>query len=263
MKTSSRTLAIANLVSLTIVLIVNYLSNSLPLNGKTPGQLSDQYPNLFTPAGLTFSIWGIIYIWLIVLGGFQVAAFFSKRIAAKVEPMLDKIGWLFAYSCLLNIGWLFAWHWEQILVSVAIMANMLYILTQLNQAAGVGASTSSNLEKWLEHIPFGIYQGWITVALIANVTAWLVSIGWLGSGIGAPTWAILMVMVGALLALYIIIRQNNWGHGIAVAWALYGIYLKQTRAESVDAQMVAWVALALMMTILLTLLLRWRKWLAY
>jgi len=26
------------------------------------GDLSDLYPNLFTPAGLTFSIWGLIYL---------------------------------------------------------------------------------------------------------------------------------------------------------------------------------------------------------
>lgn len=35
---------------------MNTLANSLPLNGKTTGQLSDQYPNLFVPVGVTFSI---------------------------------------------------------------------------------------------------------------------------------------------------------------------------------------------------------------
>jgi hypothetical protein len=38
--------------------------NLLPLNNFTTGQLSDKYPNLFVPAGITFSIWGIIYLLL-------------------------------------------------------------------------------------------------------------------------------------------------------------------------------------------------------
>lgn len=263
MKKATRTLAFANLSGLSAVLVVNYLSNSLPLNGKTPGELSDQYANLFTPAGLTFSIWGVIYLSLLVWAGYQVAAFFSEKVAAKVAPMLDKIGWLFAYSCLLNIAWLFAWHWEQLLVSVAVMVNLLYILTQLNRAAGVGVSASSTLEKWLEHLPFGIYQGWITVALIANVTAWLVSLGWSGIGISEPIWAVSMAAIGALLAIYMLFRQLNIGHGLAVSWALYGIYYKRISAIDTSTEMVAWAAIALMALVLLSVALRWRKWLAY
>lgn len=257
MKKTTKTLIFANITSLIAVLVVNFLANSLPLNGRTPGQLSDQYPNLFTPAGVTFSIWGVIYLWLIIWAAFQVTALFNQKMAAKVEPMLEKIGWLFAYSSFLNIAWLFAWHWGQMLVSVVIMANMLYILLQLNRAAGVGNSGVSSFEKWSEHLPFGIYQGWITVALIANITAFLVSIGWTGSG-NEALWAIVMVVVGGLLAVFMLFRQRNLGHGLAVAWALYGIYLKRIAAG--DAAMVAWLSLGLAVSILLLIGLRWRKW---
>ena len=47
-------LAIMNLIGFLGTVVVNGLSNALPLNGKTAGELSDQYPNLFVPAGLTF-----------------------------------------------------------------------------------------------------------------------------------------------------------------------------------------------------------------
>ena len=66
MKASFRTLAIANLLAFIAVLAVNYLANTLPLNGKDTGELSDQYPNLIVPAGITFSIWSVIYAWLAV-----------------------------------------------------------------------------------------------------------------------------------------------------------------------------------------------------
>ena len=59
-------LPILNLLGFLGTVIVNGLANALPLNNKTTGELSDQYPNLFVPAGLTFSIWGIIYILLAI-----------------------------------------------------------------------------------------------------------------------------------------------------------------------------------------------------
>ena len=46
------------------MVITNYLANALPLNGRRTGDISDAYPSLFTPAGITFSIWGVIYLLL-------------------------------------------------------------------------------------------------------------------------------------------------------------------------------------------------------
>ena len=61
-----KTLQILNWVFFMIMVATNYLANALPFNNKTTGQLSDQYPNLFVPAGITFSIWGIIYLLLLL-----------------------------------------------------------------------------------------------------------------------------------------------------------------------------------------------------
>ena len=43
-----------NLLFFAAMIVMNYLANALPLNGKTTGELSDAYPNLFVPAGVTF-----------------------------------------------------------------------------------------------------------------------------------------------------------------------------------------------------------------
>lgn len=55
-------LKIFNLVMFVVMVVMNYLANALPINEKTTGQLSELYPNLFVPAGITFSIWGVIYL---------------------------------------------------------------------------------------------------------------------------------------------------------------------------------------------------------
>ena len=53
------------LLALLAMLTVNALSSILPINGVTPKEVSDRYPNLFVPAPLTFAIWGVIYILVI------------------------------------------------------------------------------------------------------------------------------------------------------------------------------------------------------
>lgn len=263
MKSSTRTLILVNILAFIAVLYVNYLANALPLNGKNTGELSAQYPNLFTPAGLTFSIWGIIYLWLLVLIGFQVAALVSQSVAARVGPIVDKIGWLFVATCVFNVSWMFAWHWEQLALSVIIMLGFLVTLLRLNETIGTGHSKTNGLEKSISHWPMGIYQGWITVATIANIAALLVGNGWHGGGLSEAFWAILMIVVGAAIAIFILFRQNNLGHGLAVSWALYGIYLKRNGAPEADSNLVAMVALAAMALVLAITISRWRSWMAY
>ena len=54
-------LQIGNIIAVIITIIVNGLANLLPIGGKNTAELSDNIPNLFVPAGITFAIWGIIY----------------------------------------------------------------------------------------------------------------------------------------------------------------------------------------------------------
>ncbi|HRI60731.1 MAG TPA: hypothetical protein PK228_13430, partial [Saprospiraceae bacterium] len=251
----------ANILGFAAIVTVNFLSASLPLNGKTPGQLSDQYPNLFVPAGLTFAIWGVIYLVLLAWVLPQVAGLFSQKQLAYAAPGVENVGWFFFLTCILNIAWLFAWHWEQIEISVVVMVCLLTTLIVLNEKIRNGRAKVNDYEKWLAHTAFGLYQGWITVALIANVTALFVASGWQGFGIPESTWAILMIATGACLAVFMVLSRNMIFHGLAVAWALLGIYLK--RSEVGNAEPVAYFAVGGMMLVLAAIAVRWSRWRAY
>lgn len=63
---NKRAKGLAFLVALTFLamITVNALANILPIGGMGTGEVSDSYPNLFAPAGITFSIWGVIYFLL-------------------------------------------------------------------------------------------------------------------------------------------------------------------------------------------------------
>jgi hypothetical protein len=256
---SYTTRVLVNLLAFIAVLTMNYLSNALPLNGKTPGELSDDYPNLFVPAGLTFAIWGVIYAWLTAWMVAQIAGLFNAGIRQKTEPALAKTGGWFALSCALNIAWLFAWHWQFVGLSVLVMVALLWCLVRLNQTAGTGTSALNGLEKWLAHPAYGLYQGWITVALIANVTAFLVASGFTGGGV-PQAWASGMVVIGGGLAVWVVLRTGNIFHGFAVAWALYGIFLKRTAAGDPASETVAWTAAVVLAAVLVSVAFRFKDW---
>tara|TARA_R100000935_G_scaffold58928_1_gene100300 strand:+ start:51389 stop:51550 length:162 start_codon:yes stop_codon:yes gene_type:complete len=49
-------LSILNLLSVILVIAVNYISQAVRINDTTIGELSQRYTNLFTPASYAFAI---------------------------------------------------------------------------------------------------------------------------------------------------------------------------------------------------------------
>ncbi len=204
------TLKIFNLVAFAIMILMNYLANALPLNGKTTGELSGQYPNLFVPAGLTFSIWGVIYLLLLV--------FCIIQFTAQNKTIVNAIGWLFSISCILNSLWIVLWHYEKPGLSLFIILLLLVTLTLINYRLTPFATGISKAA-------FGIYLGWLCIATIANATALLVAINWQGWGLSDEAWAVIMVIAGTIITAMILKNLRNPFAGIAVIWALVGIMI--------------------------------------
>lgn len=235
---------VLNVFLLLGTLVVNYLANALPINGKDTGQLSDQYPNLFTPAGLTFSVWGVIYAGLVAFAVYQALPLFSRRWATEVNPVVAAVGGLFALTCVLNAGWIFAWHYERVGLSVGIMLLFLGTLTLLNLRLRREKPATTWRARWLVDVPFGLYWGWISIATIANVTAWLVNEGWGGFGVSEGFWAVLLIAVGAVVTLVVLRRTHRWAYGVVVLWAFAGIIVKRL-AEWHEARTLVTVGAAL------------------
>jgi hypothetical protein len=201
-----------NLLGFIVMLAINYLANALPINGKTTGQLSELYPNLFTPAGITFSIWGVIY--------FLVLVFVIVQLMTGNQKLVASIGWAFVISSVFNALWIVAWHYERTGLSVLIMLGLLASLIYINQQL-------SGMPFSITKLAFGIYLGWICIATIANVTVLLVSINWGGFGISAEVWTILLIAVGAVVTILTMHRLHNPYLALAVMWAFAGIIIKR------------------------------------
>jgi len=201
-----------NLVFFAGMIVMNYLANALPLNNRTTGELSDSFPNLFVPAGITFSIWGIIYILLLIYTVVQFTG--SNQIA------ISKISLAFGISCILNALWIVTWHYGKLPLSLLVMVCVLISLIYINIAI-------RHLPLGIIKAAFGIYLGWICIATIANVTALLVSYNWVGFGLSQETWTIIMIAIGALIVALTIYRISNPFIGLSVIWAFTGIILKR------------------------------------
>lgn len=217
-----------NIVAFLFMVLINALAGSTTiLAGKSTAQVSDANPTLITPAGYVFSIWGIIYILLLIFVVFQALP------SEKGKSFHRKIDFLFALSCLLNIVWLFLWQFEYLSLSVIIMFLLLATLLAIYLRLEIGKSKAQLREKLAVHLPFSVYLGWITIASIANVAATLVSVNWNGFGINPQTWATLVVIVALAITLLVIATRRDVAYGLVIIWALVGIAMKQIGNQSI------------------------------
>jgi hypothetical protein len=224
-KKQLKILAVFNVLGYIAMITVNALANILPLNGQNTGQLADKYPNLFVPAGLTFSIWGVIYLLLLLFVIYNFIAISGKRHSRT--SFIRKISLLFFVSCLLNAAWIFAWHYQQIVVSVIIMGLLLLTLIFIYSRLEIGQKGIVTAERYMAHLPFSIYLGWISIATIANVTALLVDSGWGRWGLNDEFWTILMMFIGTALAVLMAFLKKDIYYGLVIMWALGGILIKR------------------------------------
>ena len=216
------------LVTATFVLmvLVNGLANALPLNGRQTGEVSDAYPNLFAPAGLTFAIWGLIYALLALHVLYQWGLFHQS--GRHHSALLGKVGLLFSLSSLANTAWVFAWHYDLIGLSTLLIISILVFLTLINRT--LGAMSLTRRERLLVQVPFSIYFGWITVATVANITVWLVSINWSGFGLAESLWAVAIIAIAAAIGTFTMLKNRDVAYGLVLIWAFIGILTKHTSA---------------------------------
>lgn len=215
-----KTLQIANGIALVSTIFINYLSNTGAFNGKTIADLSHNYDNFFTPAGYAFSIWGLIYLGLL---GFVI--YTGRGLFKKVNddwPVLE-VGWWFVVTCITNSLWVIAWLYEYTGLSVLIMIVMLIALVKIILNTRMELDVLPLKKYVFDFWPFCFYSGWISVALIADVAAYLTKIEWSGWGISPVTWTIIMMVIAGVINVLIIWKRNMREFALVGVWALVAI----------------------------------------
>jgi len=227
------------------VIAVNALANALPINGVNTGQLSDEIPNLFVPAGLTFSIWGLIYLLLAGYCGAILIQAFRKGGTKAWEPA---DGAILSLNFAANIAWILAWHHRLVGLAMVLMLVIFGTLVWLEErnaarlrAGAFAAGSSSPLARFLLTTPINVYLGWICVATIANATALFVTAGWGGFGLDPRAWTVFVIAAGLSVGLLFIFLRGAVAAPLVIVWALAGIAIKRIGAD-MEYSTVIWVS---------------------
>lgn len=166
------------------------------------------------PAAPAFGIWSVIYAGLVALAAWQALP------AQRTNARLARLDPLLIASLLLNGGWILSiqagWLGFSVVVIVALLAILaaVFVVTVRTPATG-------RVERVLLDGTSGLYLGWVAVATIANITAWLAA-----RGVGEPGVVATAAAVAAMLAAGVVgVALARFGHGrlsvsAAIMWGL-------------------------------------------
>lgn len=223
-KKSGTPLKFFNLLFFAGTLAVNALANILPFNGLTTGEVSDSFRNLFAPAPVTFSIWGLIYLLLGLFVLYQLG--WTSAGKRGVSRVTADIGPLFIISCAANMAWIYFWHYQELALTVLFMLVLLVSLIGIYFRLKDTRRERYGMMSILVDLPFSIYLGWISVATIANFSAFFVSIEWDAFGWSPVLWTVVVMVVAVLLGALAIYRNHDYAYALVIVWAFAGIYLQ-------------------------------------
>ncbi len=174
------------------------------------GFAADQFPvpqvnPPIQPAGYAFSIWGVIYLWLIVGTGFGLVRRGDATDWRAGRPALF-------LSLAVGSGWIAVAQVSVVAATVMIWVMLLAALVALLRAG--------ENDRWFQVEPVGAYAGWLTAAASVSVGLVLAGYGFLSEL--AAAW------VGLGLALVIAavtehLRPDSLTYPAAVIWALVGV----------------------------------------
>jgi hypothetical protein len=216
-------------------IIINMLANILPINGQNTGEISDRFDVYFTPAGYVFSIWGLIYLGLIAYTVYQaLPAQRDNQALVRIAPWY----WLASAA---NCAWIFLWHYNIFYLTILAMGLLLVCLIFIYLRLDIQRARVGRAMKWLVHVPFSIYLGWITVATIANVTSLLWLANWDGFGISAEVWTAIVLAVAVMIAGAMALTRADAAYLLVLVWAFIGIAVKHPGVPVVATS--AWIAM--------------------
>ncbi len=211
----------------------NYYTTVNPINNQTQGEVSAQYPTLITPAGYAFSIWGLIYLSLIIYCIYQLLP------PQRTKPVYDVLAWPLIIINGLSIAWLYVFAHEYIGMSAIIISCML-VAAILLFGWSKEAVRVQGISNWVT-VPFALYASWLSVATIVNIAVWLKHrAGWGGGPQGEEFTTAIMIGIAMVISILVSLRFRDLVFPLVITWALIAIWV----ARGDESEIVSNAALA-------------------
>jgi hypothetical protein len=198
------------------------LFGGTPVQDLQDGAL-DQDGSYLAPARPAFSIWTVIYLGLFAYTVWQAL---PRQRGSERQRAL---GYLIAGTMALNGLWLVTAQFGSLPLTVLAIIVLLALL-------GVTFSRTviEPADGWADRLLVdgvtGLHLGWVTLATVANIAAWLTAVGSPDWESSADLWGVVVLIAVAVIGLGIEIA-SRWrlGPALALAWGL--VWLAVGRLE--------------------------------
>ncbi len=204
-----------------VLAVVQALVQFLPLLGlgAPVGVRASVVRTPLTPAGWTFAIWGLIYLWSFGYAVYQVLP------GQRDDPLLASVrlpsALVFALSGLwVVVAQLTGLGFGTVLIIVPLLLLLLVVLFNIQP----DARELSSRQKVLLHWPFLLYAGWVSLATFANISSFLAFIEVSLFGLGQTgAAALLLLCAGAFCIAVERLLGGSIIYALPVVWGLVGI----------------------------------------
>ncbi|MEA4811296.1 MAG: hypothetical protein VB108_01850 [Anaerolineaceae bacterium] len=221
-----------------ITLTINFLGAAGKI-GYSQKEVSDSLPNLFVPGPRTFAIWGLIYLMTFVFLAYQ---FFAKSQQDK-DFIEEKINFPFVLMCLLNMGWIIVFSQRLIPLSTILIIGFLLVVYWIMDIIMVW-KPNTLARKLAVKFPFGLYAGWLAVAVVANITATLVDIKWNRFGLAEDLWLYIILAVVIILLSLLSFKYRCPAIPAVGIWAYWGILQQHQTVHNSAYPVAIWILYA-------------------
>jgi hypothetical protein len=144
-----------------------------------------------------------------------------------------------------------------ILGSVVVIVALLLVLIRI-----LLVLQSSSPQGWIDALltdgTFGLYLGWVTVATVANITAWLAG---LVADFAAP-WELLavalVVVAGGIGAVQAVLTRGRIAPALSLAWGLAWIAVGRSSGQFESTALIWTASLAAVGILVMTAVFRLR-----
>jgi hypothetical protein len=193
---------------------------------------------LITPAGYAFGVWGVITLLSAVtaVGVLRYGLGAWWETSALVEASVVFVG----FSVWLLVAGR-DWLWLSVVVFAVMVSALIHIVRRL-----VRRRHELTCPSWLAvlaTVTFGLYLGWSSIAVFANVAAALIDVGVPASGVW---WQFaVLVAAGAFAVALTTVLRGTPGFVAGVLWALVAIAIGAAQQDSIILAATAVVAAVL------------------
>lgn len=185
-----------------------------PFTGYDPGRFPVSIPEpAVQPAGYAFSIWSVIYLWLIA----HAAYGYWKR-AHSMD--WDEVRVPLIASLILGTVWLAIAGLYPLLATVGILFMLATAMVAFFQA-------DEFYDRWMLSAPLAMYAGWLSAASAVSVG---VLLGGYGLLTDTESAVVMIAVVLGVAGMVQWLRPYMPVYGLTVVWALIGITV--TNADS-------------------------------